>query len=71
MLDWWPIAAFALMCAVAWGDLRREVGSNRKSNDERHGENVTRLMRIEDKLDRVNGTVNQHEGRLDSLERDR
>jgi len=57
-----------LALAVGWGDLRRQVISEREKGDERHQDNAEHLVRIEEKLDRVNGSVGQHEVRLDNLE---
>ena len=55
-----PIVAVA----VSWGDLRRQVWTDRKRQDERHDENTMRLRRIDDKLGTLNGTVARHEERL-------
>lgn len=64
----WPVVAFVIGGAIAWGDLRSQVSANRKTADERHLENVGRLQRIEAKVDQINGTVHEHGARIDGLE---
>lgn len=50
----------ALILAAAWGDLRRQVASNRELQDKRHEENVGKLDAIAADVRRINGTVLQH-----------
>jgi hypothetical protein len=55
-----------VLMAAAWGDMRRQVQSNRERQDDRHTENQEMLHAIDDKVDRINGTVARHGERLDT-----
>lgn len=66
MIEPWMIAlgTQALLFAVGWGDLRAKVMGNQKLSDERHEDNRSRLERIENKVDVVNGKVREHDAVL-------
>lgn len=63
----WPLIGIAvtvflnlIVLAAAWGDMRRQVNSNRERQDERHEENQQKLESIDEKVGVINGTVARH-----------
>lgn len=77
---WVTVAVVIVGWAAAWGDLRRQVKSNRERADqrtdnhekedrERHQENVERLEDISVDVKRINGSVARHEEALDQFEK--
>ena len=53
--------------AAAWGDMRREIRSNREIADERHHETQARLISIADDVRRINGTVARHDNDISRI----
>lgn len=63
----WAVLVVLIGIAVAWGDMRRQVSSNKERQDERHAENQEILREIrddsketKDDVKRINGTVARH-----------
>lgn len=57
----------AIVAAIAWGDLRRMVLSDREVARDRHEENKKKLGDIDEKVDRINGTVGRHDEAIRQL----
>lgn len=68
MIQSWHVAVAVnvIIFAAAWGYLCAQVAGLTKTGEERHEDNRNRLERIEEKVDRINGTVAVHEGILKS-----
>lgn len=67
---WFAVGGGILAVGLFWGDLRRMVAHGSSISQERHQANVQRLERIEEKIDRINGTVREHGASLEDHERE-
>lgn len=47
--------------AGAWAHLVSRVASNAQKSDERHEDNVERLEEIRDRVNKINGSVREHD----------
>lgn len=63
------VLSTVVIVGAAWGDLRRQVNSDRELQNERHTENTKKLTDIASDVKRINGTVRVHGTELDMLQR--
>lgn len=47
--------------AGAWAHLVAKVASNAQKSDQRHADNVERLDEIKDRVNKINGSVREHD----------
>jgi hypothetical protein len=58
-----------IMTAAAWGDLKRQVAENARTQEERHSENREILKDLRDNLRLINITVARHDEAIEALKR--